>query len=309
MLKARTHHTLDPHLFTLHEAVQQAGLESNSNVAEMMDALWDGRYGFRGEPWHCAQTAIKTETLPQEMLLELYDKNQGRIRPEAALNAFYDSGLHAAIDMFLVPAALRAAKEKKIGCISVNISLRSLRAFSDAVTQESCAPLDSLLSGFKPSRVVLEVLESRNQSDHIIEQDDVNALDTLCALGFRIALDDLTVEERNILRLIALGPYSDYLKIDGHLIEQWRQGNGADLIWLLKDIEIMRERGFCKPRTFILAEWVKTATEAATLSELGVNLVQGRDLLAADFRPAAEIGKKMPPPLAARIPPSIGQIA
>lgn len=268
--------------------MQQAGLDGNSDIKEMMETLWDGRYSFRKEPWHCAETTSKSELLPREMLLELCDRNGRRISPEAALNAFYDAGLHAAIDLFLVPAALKAASEQKIPRISVNISLRSLRAFADRALREESNPYESTLYGFKPSQIVLEVLESRNQSDHVVEHDDIAALETLSNMGFRIALDDLTTEERNILRLLALGAHADYLKIDGHLIDRWRRGDDADLVWLLKDIEIMKEREFCGPKTFILAEWVRTRAEASALAAMGIHLVQGRDLLAADFRPAAQ---------------------
>lgn len=279
---------LDPHLFALHEAVQQAGLTTNSDIAEMMDALWDGCYTFRKEPWHCAETTSKSELLPREMLLELCDRHGRRISPEAALNAFYDAGLHAAIDLLLVPAALKAASKQKIQRVSVNISLRSLRAFADQALRDEGNPYENILCDFKPSQITLEVLESKNQSDHIVEHDNIAALETLSTLGFRIALDDLTTEEKDILRLLALGAHADYLKIDGHLIDRWRRGDDADLVWLLKDIEIMKERGFCSPKTFILAEWVRTRAEASALAAMGVDLVQGRDLLAADFAPAAE---------------------
>lgn len=271
-------------LFALHEAVQAQALAAQKPVTDLMEALWDSRFVFRAEPWHTAPgSEFSADPLPQEMLLSLQGRHKPIHSPTQALHCLYDAGLHIAVDHFLAGAALVAARDHALPCVSINLSLRSLLA----LPQPEGRALRDILGSIAPYRTVFEILEREDGESGINQPEAHCTLVALKEMGYRLALDDLTTAEEDLERLQTLGPYADFLKIDGGLIEKWHKGDEAELAYLLMAINILKEKRLCNPSARLVAEWVRSEREAAALAQLGIHAVQGRDLLAADFQPAA----------------------
>lgn len=96
--------------------------------------------------------------------------------------------------------------------------------------------LDNLFGLLNPKYFVLEVLESVEVDDRVIE-----AVEEYRSMGFEIALDDFIFEEAFIKRFEPLFPYVSYVKMD--VVENSQDSmNNAAAFFKAKNIKLLAEK-------------------------------------------------------------------
>lgn len=122
---------------------------------------------------------------------------------------------------------------------------------------------DLLESGVSPGRVVLEVLEARQDTPSAL----VDAVDRLRSYGFLIALDDFGAGLTNLGRVWDLRP--DVVKLDRELIckavSSYRNARS-----LLRLVDLLHDIG-----TFIVVEGIETEEQAKLSADCDADFVQG----------------------------------
>lgn len=122
---------------------------------------------------------------------------------------------------------------------------------------------DLLESGVTPARVVIEVLEARQETPSAL----VNAVERLRAHGFLIALDDFGAGLTNLGRVWDLRP--DVVKLDRELIckaaASYRNARS-----LLRLVDLLHDIG-----TFIVIEGIETQEQATLSADCDADFVQG----------------------------------
>jgi len=139
--------------------------------------------------------------------------------------------------------------------------------------------------GIAPQRVVLELTEHHPVED--LERLDA-ALRHYRAMGFAIALDDLGSGYSSLRLWSELRP--DYVKIDRHFID------GIDRDPLKREFVASLLRMAKASGARIVAEGLERAEELATLSELGVDLLQGYLFARPAEHPSADFNRCLPAP-------------
>lgn len=124
-----------------------------------------------------------------------------------------------------------------------------------------------------PSRVVLEVLESRIDDLGLLQR----AVESYRRHGYRVALDDFGARHSNFDRLWSLTP--DIVKLDRDLIVQGVENPRARRI-LPRLVELIHELG-----AQVVCEGIETADQLALARDSGADLVQGYYLGRPDPRP------------------------
>ena len=155
--------------------------------------------------------------------------------------------------------------------IAVNLSARQL---SDLALPSTVAELLAL-HGIEPSRLVLEVTESRLMSD---PERSIHILSQLQATGVEISIDDFGTGYSSLTYLQRLAV--DELKIDKSFIIGLHEANNATIV--RSTIELGHNLGLR-----VIAEGVETVDVLRELSDMGCDLVQG--YLIGRPAPAAEI--------------------
>ncbi|HWE92399.1 MAG TPA: EAL domain-containing protein [Tepidisphaeraceae bacterium] len=117
--------------------------------------------------------------------------------------------------------------------------------------------------GLEPSRVAVEVLESRFEDAQLLKK----SLDRLRERGFLLVLDDVGAGHSNLDRIPLIRP--DILKIDRSLVRQidvdyYKQETFKSLAHLARKLGAL-----------VVAEGVETEAEALAVLELGADLLQG----------------------------------
>jgi EAL domain-containing protein (putative c-di-GMP-specific phosphodiesterase class I) len=117
--------------------------------------------------------------------------------------------------------------------------------------------------GLEPSRVAVEVLESRFDDAQALKK----SLDRLRDCGFLLVLDDVGAGHSNLDRIPLIRP--DILKIDRSLVRQidtdyYKQETFKSLAQLARKLGAL-----------VVAEGVETEPEALVVLELGADLLQG----------------------------------
>lgn len=122
---------------------------------------------------------------------------------------------------------------------------------------------DLLESGVPPGRVVVEVLEARQDTPSAL----VDAVDRLRGYGFLIALDDFGAGLTNLGRVWDLRP--DVVKLDRELIckaaSSYRNARS-----LLRLVDLLHDSG-----TFIVVEGIETEEQARLSADCDADFVQG----------------------------------
>ena len=249
-------------------------------VLPLLDAMENGRLHFEREPWYDIITALsgRDKTVPGELLLRAHDEHGIPLKQEEAVNIINRNGLYAPFDAAIALSAVKQTIAQQDFPVSINISSRH------AGDGDALLGLHKLLQGhfagqYTPSQIIFEFLED----DQAAMVDDA-ALREMKKLGYRFAIDDLSHGDHDATRLKNLGPYVDFVKIDGHTLEKAKTGlvSFGDFIG-----RIQRDA----PQADILCEWVGSPEEAENLNELypRISMVQGRDL----GHDAAEFARKL----------------
>lgn len=133
---------------------------------------------------------------------------------------------------------------------------------------------DILASGMPPSRVVIEILEARQETTAVL----ADAVARLRQCGFLIALDDFGAGLSNLGRVWDLHP--DVVKLDRELICK-AVSNYRNARSLLRLVDLLHDIG-----TFIVVEGVETEEQALLSLDCDADFVQGYYY----GRPSIEIG-------------------
>lgn len=166
------------------------------------------------------------------------------------------------VDRVCVAAALRAARELPPTIeLSVNMHASTLGldpGMADFLRNAACE------NGVALARLTVELVE------HTCSRDTTafrGSIESLRALGVRIALDDVGLGYSNFKMMLESRP--DYLKADRYLVSECdrdpaRRAVLASLTTLARDLAAR-----------VVAEGVERSEELATIRSLGIDLVQG----------------------------------
>lgn len=196
--------------------------------------------------------------------LARWDRNGERVPPSQFIPTAERSGLISAIGMHMLQESFTQLRSWLAGSparsLAVNVSGVQLRErdFADDVLQlaDSC--------GMNPAQLVLEVTESVffDHDDHVIEQ-----LGRLRHAGVSVALHDFGTGYSSLGRLQDLPV--DAVKIDRSFVSMIR--TGAEKLPILSSmINMAHSLGLT-----VTAEGVETAAQAAYLTDLQCDLLQG----------------------------------
>ncbi len=198
-----------------------------------------------------------------EALLRLRDA-EGRLHAAAEfLGTAERTGQIVALDRWVLEQLLATAATHPEVVIAMNLSGRTLDA--PGVEEDFRARLES--SGVAPDRLVFEVTESTAVAEIAKAR---GFLQTMKALGFRLALDDFGAGFSSFSYLKHLPV--DQIKVDGSFVRQL-DGNRQDQILVRAVLQRARELGL-----ETVAEFVESQAVLALLTEMGVHYVQGYHL-------------------------------
>ncbi len=167
-----------------------------------------------------------------------------------------------AVDHACVQTALRAARQlPNTTRLSVNVHASTLsrdHEFSVFLgdTAEVC--------GISLDRLIVEVVEHVSPWDR---PSFLNTIEGLRAIGVAIALDDIGLGQSNYQMILDTRP--DYFKIDGYFVRGCRSDFYRQAV--LESIAGLAARFGAR----VIAESVEDEAELATVSRLGIDLVQG----------------------------------
>lgn len=212
------------------------------------------------------------KTIGYEALLRWDHPQFGLIMPTRFVEAAEASGLIVPAGAWVMQAAcLEAACWDKRLIVSVNVSAVQISApgFVDMV----CAALTE--SGLSAARLEIEVTETALLDDEIVARD---VLQTLRAMGIRIALDDFGMGHASFAYLLAF-PF-DKIKIDRSFI--------ADIAWRPESRTIVEAvAGMARKLGIeVLAEGIEEVDQLVIAKLAGCELGQG--LLLGEPRPAKD---------------------
>ncbi|PCJ99102.1 MAG: hypothetical protein COA45_06570 [Zetaproteobacteria bacterium] len=175
--------------------------------------------------------------------------------------------------------ALKIAKEIPLPTpITLNISVDA------ALSEEFWAYMRVKLEQFEPEDIIFEILEN-----DVNRNADITHLKEMRALGYRFALDDLSIGADHENRLHAFGDLVNFIKIDGPFV---RAGLGDENTEFTQGQfnETIKHLQSEYPDCTLIAERVHNREEAQYLFDIGFSGVQGWDLKPEDFiaKPHAE---------------------
>lgn len=171
-------------------------------------------------------------------------------------------GKELEVDRACLRAALRGARTRNETCaISINVHAATLERDDQFIFYllEQCAA-----EGIAPETLILEIVEEQKYSDHL---RFFRAVDALRATGVRVALDDIGLGYSNYRTLIELRP--DFYKIDRYFITGCGEKDNARAA--IESIALLADRLNGR----VIAEGVESQEDLATVTALGVDLVQG----------------------------------
>ena len=190
--------------------------------------------------------------------------------PAALFSAAHDQGLANEINVLCITEVLRAfAAREYPGSLFLNVSPQFIlkRGFERGRAERFLADL-----GIAPDRVVIELTEDHPTFDFPVVHD---SLMLYRSMGFRIAIDDLGEGYSGLTSFALLEP--ETVKLDMSLIR------GIDQVPMKKKL-VRAMATLCRELDArLVAEGVETPAERDTLTELGVDLLQGFLFAVPDF--------------------------
>ncbi len=251
-------------------ANMRAGLQGSQTVEPLLAALEQGHFFFEPEPWHDISFSDmnRKATTPAEYLLRINHQDAETFNLAKPVSEIYQGGFYALFDTAVVLAAVDQAISNQGFPVSINISSRNASDL-DALTGLHEMLLTHFQDRFSPDQIIFEFLED-GQGD----QPSAEGLNFMRAHGYKFALDDMTDSPFDQVRLMNLGPYADFVKIDGHFLTNAMLGDNNRLE------NILTKTSHVAPKAEIICEWVSSAESADLLRKTfpQVGLVQGRYL-------------------------------
>lgn len=201
-----------------------------------------------------------------------------------------EAGLSAVLDQVCIAAVLREFGRQQLpGQLFINVMPDTL--LCDDLSVDSLLGMLAV-SGVAPSRVVLELTETRPNAGYPLLR---KVVDALRRGGVRLALDDLGEGYSNLRLWSELSP--ELVKLDKYFVQNIHQ-DPIKLQFVRSLVDMARAAG-----STLVAEGVELAEELAVLRELGVLMGQGY-LMA---RPNAQPSRRSSYPLPGHAPARVGR--
>jgi diguanylate cyclase (GGDEF)-like protein len=247
-------------LATLTPAVTRQAIAAT----ELRDALTSNQFQLEAQP--IVALGAPGEVVGFELLVRLRTATGEIVAPDKFLDACAEFGLLAALDRWVLLAAVEALRPHASSLagaplfFAVNVSSQSLQSRKYAAFAREALQAASL----PPSLFCFELKEPAAIS-HLAAADEL--IRELTGAGARVALDDFGAGLSSLAHLKQL-PVS-YLKIDGAFVRRLGSDRVADSI-VSGIARAARTLGIAT-----VAEHVESAEVAARLRELDVTLAQG----------------------------------
>src|SRR3954452_8013779 len=243
-------------------AAKSAAAEQLELETDMARGLENGEFFLLYQPLVCARTGRMQSV---EALVRWQHPTRGLVPPDAFIGLAERTGLIVPLGLHvlrLAIAQLRAWATVAPGLsIAVNVSARQL-VEPDFVEQARHIVWSS---GVDPHHVILELTESMIMED---AEAAVAALWQLRGVGVGLALDDFGTGYSSLARLGDLP--LDELKIDKSFVDRLGAATGDSTALVTAAVAMGHGLGLK-----VVAEGVETLEEAALLSSVGCDLLQG----------------------------------
>lgn len=253
--------TWESHLTWFTEEMRRAAWV-RAHVLECLDQAIDERWI---RPYYQPIVRSTTERVCcSEALARWFDPHFGMLAPDQFIPVLEEAGLLARLDMHMIACVVRdAADRRQRGLeplpVSVNISLRDLGHFD--LAGEIARLMDE--ASLSHDLLCVEFTESAATSDPDMMKAQIQALH---AQGFDVWMDDFGSGYSSLNALGAFG--FDLIKLDrGFLMD-----NALNRSTVIMDGVI---RAAKRMGVMMLAEGVETADQAAMLTDMGCDLLQG----------------------------------
>lgn len=257
-------------LSQLRDVMHHADQDAQAQTSALLSALELGHYSFDREAWYALESSGKEGAMRGEFLLRARTNDNTPINPDSAGKAIGLMGAYAIFDALITLTAVDQAVRNQELPISINISSRNA-SDPDALMRLHTMLQECFGDQVSPAQITFEFLE-----DDQVDQPAHTALTALRAYGYKFAIDDQSHEDWDMQRPVSLGPYVDYIKIDGKTLCAFRNGvlNRADFKGFIDRLAASA------PNAEFLCEWVKSPEEAEDLAEIfpAIHFVQGREL-------------------------------
>jgi len=210
-------------------------------------------------PYYQAIYNLKTDKIEKyEALVRLIDENGIAISPYYFLDIAKKSKQYLKLTKQVVKKSFEYFKDKDYE-FSINLT------FEDIKSKNISSFVIEMLKEYNiASKVVFEIVESEGIEDF---SQVNNFIDTVRALGCKIAIDDFGSGYSNFEYLIKLN--ADYIKIDGSLIKDILIDKNSKEI-VITIVDFAKRQGF---KT--IAEFVSSKEIFDRVKELGIDYAQG----------------------------------
>jgi len=199
-----------------------------------------------------------------------------------------EAGLSAVLDQVCIAAVLREFGRQQLpGQLFINVMPDTL--LCDDLSVDSLLGMLAV-SGVAPSRVVLELTETRPNAGYPLLR---KVVDALRRGGVRLALDDLGEGYSNLRLWSELSP--ELVKLDKYFVQNIHQ-DPIKLQFVRSLVDMARAAG-----STLVAEGVELAEELAVLRELGVLMGQGYLMARPNAQPSRRSSPSAQPAAASNL--------
>jgi len=223
---------------------------------------------FAAEPWH-RLTDLDSDFRASELLLRLTNSKGEALPPYDFVMACYQNNLTALLDMIIILCGLRefttVFRHREDRQVSLNVSARFLEPRNRNNIQDLLKIIETLdLDG----DFIFELHESAFHTDIA-----PSIMELFYRQGVRFAIDDVTLNVGDIIRMAGFREFIDFIKLDRTFVES----HDEDPERFSDMVDFVCNHA---PKSQIVAEAVKSAEHAYRLRQAheGILYVQGRDL-------------------------------
>lgn len=233
-------------------SARRAQLES-----ELPKALSSGAITGVGQ----AQIELATGQLRGIELLARWHRGEEVVSPGEFLPLIDRIGFDHEFDLLMVSNALDLIVQTSDTDLTVSVNVSTTRIADEIFAEQLTQMLQE--KGAEATRLTLEVTES---DDLDLDDDTIDRINALVALGVGLSIDDFGTGYSSLTRLVAM-PFSE-LKLDISLVQRVGEPNVDDLLRSISDFAHRNE-------IVVVAEGVETEAQREAIVSLGVECVQG----------------------------------
>ena len=258
----------DTNITNTHEIIFAENLEVNSQKRRIFlehtikEALYHNKLDVHYQPIY---SIADKKIIGAEALIRMYDENEQSISPEEFIPIAEKSGAILRLGEYVMESVCRMVSEidyKYLGIKKLDINLSVIQCMQDNLAEK----ISSILQIYQVPRDIInfEITETAAAHSQEILQKNIKQI---ADLGFEISMDDYGSGYSNMNYLLNL-PFK-MIKIDKYII--WEAFNNRKAsVALAATIKIIKAMNMT-----VLAEGVETEEQAAWLTVLGCDYLQG----------------------------------